>query len=104
MNTANQHTAARHPQWASPISPDAYRRLLQQRAHIAELGHVAPHDLRRTTAKLLQEATTDDGAHLFDIDEIRIVLGHARIDTTQRYLDSNTAQVLNRAAPTLDLT
>lgn len=103
MNTANQHTPGRRPLWGAQITPDAFRRLLLARSALADLGHLAPHDLRRTTAKTLQEAVTADGAHLFDIDDIRIVLGHARIDTTQRYLDSQNSRVLDRAAPTLDI-
>ena len=103
LNTANQHTAVRRAEWSSPIVPDTFRKLLLHRSAVAGLGHIAPHDLRRTTAKLLRDATTEDGAHLFDIEEIRVVLGHARIDTTQRYLDNANAKVLQRAAPTLDV-
>jgi len=87
MVTANQHSSARRAAWGSPILPDTFRRLLLHRSGIAGLGHVAPHDLRRTTAKLLKDAVTPEGGHLFDIDDIRVVLGHARIDTTQRYLN-----------------
>lgn len=103
IHTTNQHTADRRPAWGTAITPDGFRRLLLARASVAGLGHVAPHDLRRTTAKLLKEAVTADGAHLFDIDDIRVVLGHARIDTTQRYLDTANARVLERAAPTVDV-
>jgi integrase len=103
IRTTNQHTVERRPAWGTAITPDGFRRLLLARASIAGLGHVAPHDLRRTTAKLLKDAVTADGAHLFDIDDIRVVLGHARIDTTQRYLDTANARVLERAAPTLDV-
>lgn len=43
---------------------------------------LAPHDLRRTYARLTREL----GA---DIDQIRYVLGHASIDTTQLYIGDN---------------
>ena len=54
MVTANQYVVGRSPAWSIPILPDAFRRLLLHRSAIACLGHVAPHDLRRTTAKLLR--------------------------------------------------
>lgn len=44
-----------------------------------ELGDVAPHDLRRTFAKLARRG----GA---DLEQIQLSLGHASIQTTQRYL------------------
>jgi integrase len=43
------------------------------------VGKVAPHDLRRTFAKLAHKG----GAGL---DQIQLSLGHASIQTTERYL------------------
>ena len=45
----------------------------------AGLGRITPHDLRRTFAKL---------AHLgrAPLEQIQISLGHASIQTTERYL------------------
>lgn len=103
MNAANQHTPGRRPAWGRPLGQDAYRRVLLIRADAAGLGHVAPHDLRRTTANLLNTARSLDGGHLFDIADIQKVLGHAQIGTTQRYLDALNTEVIDRAAPVLDL-
>ncbi len=40
---------------------------------------IAPHDLRRTCAKLCRAA---DG----DLEQIQLLLGHASVQTTERYL------------------
>jgi Phage integrase family len=43
------------------------------------LEHIAPHDLRRTCAKLCH----DSGGEL---EQIQFLLGHASVQTTERYL------------------
>jgi hypothetical protein len=43
------------------------------------LEHIAPHDLRRTCAKLCH---TSGG----ELEQIQFVLGHASVQTTERYL------------------
>lgn len=48
----------------------------------AHVGAIAPHDLRRTYAKLARKA----GAEL---EQIQLTLGHASIETTQRYLGTD---------------
>ena len=96
-------TAWRKLEWGQSMGTDTYRRLLQKRASAANLGHLSPHDLRRTTAKLLHSARSSDGGHLFDTEDIRVVLGHSRIDTTQRYIDAMDTAAIDRAAPILDL-
>jgi integrase len=59
-----------------------------RRAARAGLGHVAPHDLRRTAAGLLHRSTAADGSHHFDLLDIQKVLGHSDPATTMRsYLD-----------------
>jgi integrase len=45
----------------------------------AGLEHIAPHDLRRTCAKLCH---TSGG----EIEQIQFFLGHASVQTTERYL------------------
>src|SRR5690349_11737718 len=45
----------------------------------AGLEHIAPHDLRRTCAKLCH----DGGGEL---EQIQFLLGHASVQTTERYL------------------
>jgi len=43
------------------------------------LDHIAPHDLRRTCAKLCH---TSGG----ELEQIQFLLGHASVQTTERYL------------------
>jgi integrase len=45
------------------------------------MGQLAPHDLRRTCAKLRRAAGGD-------LEQIQLLLGHASIATTERYLGS----------------
>jgi integrase/recombinase XerD len=47
----------------------------------AAIGHpeLTPHDLRRTCAKLCRKAGGD-------LEQIQLLLGHASIQTTERYL------------------
>jgi integrase len=76
---------------------------LLYRAGLAELGHVAPHDLRRTCANLLHNARTPDGGHLFDLLDIQQVLDHADPATTQRsYISQLSSPVKSAAGATLD--
>ena len=56
-------------------------RILRQATAAAGLPDIAPHDLRRTAAKLME----DGGAGLRDI---RDALGHASVATTERYLQT----------------
>ncbi len=60
--------------------------IVTNRAKIAGLGHVAPHDLRRSAASILHHSTTDDGAHKYDLLDIQRMLGHADPATTMREL------------------
>lgn len=64
------------------------QRIVAKRADLAGLGHVAPHDLRRTAAGLLHRSTGPDGSHHLDVVDIQKVLGHSDPATTMRsYLD-----------------
>lgn len=49
--------------------------------YVASIGvpHVAPHDLRRTTAKLCRAAGGE-------LEQIQMLLGHSSVQTTERYL------------------
>ena len=77
--------------------------IVAKRAEMAGLGHVAPHDLRRTAAGLLHRSTGQDGSHHFDLLDIQKVLGHSDPATTMRsYLDPLDTAVLGRAASVLD--
>ena len=60
-------------------------RLVVRYARETELGKLAPHDLRRTCAKLCRKAGGD-------LEQIQLLLGHASVQTTERYL--GTEQML----------
>jgi integrase len=79
------------------------QQIVRRRAELAGLGHVAPHDLRRTAAGLLHRSVADDGSHHFDLLDIQTVLGHSDPATTMRsYLDPLDTGVLSRASRVLD--
>ena len=59
-------------------------RLVVRYAKAAGLGKLAPHDLRRTCAKLCRKAGGD-------LEQIQLLLGHASIQTTERYLGTEQA-------------
>ena len=61
------------------MTAQAIRDMVIGYARALGLGEVAPHDLRRTFAKLARGG----GA---DLEQIQLSLGHASIQTTQRYL------------------
>ncbi len=89
--------------WLSPLTERTYFRIVTLRAEEAGLGHVAPHDLRRTAAGILHRTTAADGGHHFDLLDIQKVLGHADPATTMRsYLDPMDTNVIDRAAQALD--
>ena len=48
---------------------------------VAEYANIKPHDLRRTCAKLCRKAGGE-------LEQIQLLLGHASIATTERYLGS----------------
>jgi integrase len=52
--------------------------------------NLAPHDLRRTCAKLCRASGGD-------LEQIQLLLGHASIQTTERYLGTkqNLANAVN---------
>jgi integrase len=89
--------------WHRPLRTRAVFDIVRNHAAAAGLGHVAPHDLRRTAAGILHTVTTDDGAHHFDLLDIQRVLGHADPATTMRsYLEPMDTDVIDRAAAFLD--
>lgn len=57
-----------------------------QYAAQTSLGNLAPHDLRRTCAKLCRKA----GGNL---EQVQLLLGHASVATTGRYLASELALI-----------
>jgi integrase len=90
--------------WAHPIAQTcSLRRIVALRADAAGLGHLSPHDLRRTAAGILHHATDEHGAHQFDLLDIQRVLDHADPATTMRsYLEPIDTATKERAAHFLD--
>ena len=64
--------------------------IVREYAGTLELGHLAPHDLRRTCARLCRES---GGA----LEQIQLLLGHGSIQTTMNYLGmrQNLAEAVN---------
>jgi integrase len=67
------------------ISPSGYAANLQRYAKNAGLAHVSPHMLRHTAAKLRWQAGSS-------MDEVSMILGHADLATTARYLKAVNPQ------------
>jgi integrase len=90
--------------WGRPFKqPASIAKVVRLRAEEAGLGHMSPHDLRRTAAGILHRAVSDDGAHYFDLLDIQKVLGHSNPATTMRsYIDPLDTGVIRRAAAVLD--
>jgi integrase len=62
-----------------PLTTDGIWYIVSEAAEHAAIGHVAPHDLRRSVAGALQEAGTS-------IDTISRLLRHSNVAVTERYL------------------
>lgn len=65
--------------WGSGISENVVWYVVRSCAQRLELDHLAPHDLRRTCAKLCH---VNGG----ELEQIQFLLGHASVLTTERYL------------------
>jgi site-specific recombinase XerD len=65
--------------WGDGISQNVVWYVVKGCCEKAGLQHIAPHDLRRTCAKLCH---TNGG----EIEQIQFLLGHASVQTTERYL------------------
>jgi len=72
MNRSDQAQAA-------ALSEKVVWQLLQGYASAAGVPGIAPHDLRRTCAKLCRAAGGE-------LEQIQLLLGHASVQTTERYL------------------
>jgi len=65
--------------WGSGISQNVVWYVVKTCCERAGLEHIAPHDLRRTCAKLCH---TSGG----ELEQIQFLLGHTSVQTTERYL------------------
>ena len=61
------------------LSEKVVWQLLQGYAAAAGVPGIAPHDLRRTCAKMCRAAGGE-------LEQIQLLLGHASVQTTERYL------------------
>jgi site-specific recombinase XerD len=61
------------------ITPKAIWHVVKRAAQRAAIANLAPHDLRRTCARLCHLAGGE-------LEQIQFLLGHASIQTTERYL------------------
>jgi integrase len=78
-------------------------KIVRRHADAAALGIVSPHDLRRTAVGILHDAKTDDGGHLFDLEDIRKIVDHAYATTTHLcYIAPRQNGEKDRAASVLD--
>ena len=58
--------------------------IVKRAARLAGIAALAPHDLRRTCARLCHAAGGE-------LEQIQFLLGHVSIQTTERYLGCKTA-------------
>jgi len=61
------------------FSPKVIWGVVKEGSARCSLDHVAPHDLRRTCARLCHEAGGE-------LEQIQFLLGHVSVQTTERYL------------------
>ena len=61
------------------LSTAAVWKIVLHYAHQVGIERLAPHDLRRTCAKLCRKSGGD-------LEQIQFLLGHASIQTTEKYL------------------
>ena len=65
--------------WGDGVTPKAIWHVVKAAAKRAEIKNLAPHDLRRTCARLCHLAGGE-------LEQIQFLLGHASVQTTERYL------------------
>jgi integrase len=67
--------------WGSRISEKLIWWIVRRRAEAVGIDKLAPHDLRRTCARLCHAAGGE-------LEQIQFLLGHRSVETTERYLGS----------------
>jgi len=65
--------------WGDGITPKAIWQMVRAAAKRSDIKNLAPHDLRRTCARLCHLAAGE-------LEQIQFLLGHASVQTTERYL------------------
>jgi len=65
--------------WGAGITPKAIWHVVKAAAQRAGIKNLAPHDLRRSCARLCHLAGGE-------LEQIQFLLGHASVQTTERYL------------------
>ena len=65
--------------WGEGMTPKVLWEVVKEAASRAGIEKLAPHDLRRTCARLCHLASGE-------LDQIQFLLGHVSIQTTERYL------------------
>jgi integrase/recombinase XerD len=65
--------------WGEGLTEKVIWWVVREYAEQIGVPHLAPHDLRRTCAKLCRAAGGD-------LEQIQLLLGHASVQTTERYL------------------
>ncbi len=65
--------------WGTGMTPKVLWEVVRKAAKMADIEKLAPHDLRRTCARLCHLAGGE-------LDQIQFLLGHVSIQTTERYL------------------
>jgi hypothetical protein len=65
--------------WGKGLSQNLVWYVVRNSCKRAGLEHIAPHDLRRTCAKLCHSGGGE-------LEQIQFLLGHASVQTTERYL------------------
>jgi integrase len=65
--------------WGNGFSPKVVWGVVKQKARACGIPCLAPHDLRRTCARLCHQAGGE-------LEQIQFLLGHVSVQTTERYL------------------
>ena len=65
--------------WGEHITPKAVWHVVKGAARSARIANLAPHDLRRSCARLCHLAGGE-------LEQIQFLLGHVSVQTTERYL------------------
>jgi site-specific recombinase XerD len=65
--------------WGTGMTPKVLWEIVREAASRAGIEQLAPHDLRRSCARLCHLAGGE-------LDQIQFLLGHVSIQTTERYL------------------